>query len=497
MTQDSYELAVPPADSMIESLRAFGYTPETAIADLIDNSITARARNIWLTFHWVGPESYIAIRDDGIGMIEEELSLAMRPANLHPSAAREPGDLGRFGLGLKTASFSQGRSLTVCTRVTDGDVTTRRWDLDYVNATKEWRLLLDSSGKDLAPLDELANQRNGTVVVWEKLDRWRDTEPTDRAAEDAFLDMVGRIETHLAMVFHRFMQRRPGLAIWIGATRIEPWDPFLTREDATQLLANETLAIFGGEVGVRPYVLPHQSKLHADAHARAAGPRGWNGQQGFYVYRLDRMLVDGDWLGFFKQEEHCKLARISLDIDNLMDEQWEIDVRKSKARPPDGLRRELRRIAQITRERAVRVYRHRGTLTRSSSPVRDGADTWLRERRSDGSVRYQINRTHPLAASLLADSDSGPPFRALARLLEETVPVQQIWIDTAEREAEAPAPFQGVRDDEVIAVMRQVRDALLQRGFQWDEALNRLSSMSGFAGFEHLVQVLREEMQPE
>ena len=125
------------------------------------------------------------------------------------------------------------------------------------------------------------------------------------------------------------------------------------------------------QIAIVPYVLPHVSRISAEQHARAAGIRGWNQHQGFYVYRNERLLVPGDWLGLpFAKEEHFKLARIQLDIPNSMDHEWDIDVTKSKAKPPDALRAELRRIAGVTRQRASAVYRHRGKVQAPPCPYR-------------------------------------------------------------------------------------------------------------------------------
>src|SRR5439155_3815390 len=133
-------------------------------------------------------------------------------------------------------------------------------------------------------------------------------------------------------------------------------------EPATQRLPTEDLPFQARRVHVAPYVLPHVSKLDAAAHADASGSRGWNAQQGFYVYRARRLLVAGDWLGLsrMQQEEHYKLARIRVDLNNAMDEAWQIDVRKAAARIPGPLQPELNRIAQATRRRAAEAYRFRG-----------------------------------------------------------------------------------------------------------------------------------------
>jgi hypothetical protein len=141
ISESMYDIAEPRASAMIESLRAFGYNVQTAISDLMDNSISAGAGNVWLSFCWDGANSHISIQDDGHGMTEAQLISAMRPGSQSPLDEREANDLGRFGLGLKTASFSQCRRLTVASRSKDHVIAIRRWDLDYVNQVDEWRLL--------------------------------------------------------------------------------------------------------------------------------------------------------------------------------------------------------------------------------------------------------------------------------------------------------------------------------------------------------------------
>src|SRR5690349_3391180 len=127
------EEAHPKPKSTLNSYRSFGYSVQTAIADIIDNSITARAKNIWINYVWDGSKSYLSILDDGLGMDLIELIDAMTPGSKNPQDNRESHDLGRFGLGLKTASFSQCRRLTVVSKKKDTILIKRCWDLDYVN----------------------------------------------------------------------------------------------------------------------------------------------------------------------------------------------------------------------------------------------------------------------------------------------------------------------------------------------------------------------------
>lgn len=486
-----YDIVEPRADALIESLRSFGYTPEASIADLIDNSITGGARNIWIEFHWDGGRSLAAIADDGHGMSAEALMNAMRAGSRNPLEERAPDDLGRFGLGLKTASFAQCRNLTVASRESEGPVSVRRWDIDYVNETREWRLLHDPTLDAARFIDRLLPLGSGTVVVWERMDRIVDPDALSDGASvhNAFLERIERIESHVAMVFHNYMTGRGRVQIHVDGHRLAPWDPFLTDHPSTLILAEESHRIFRDEITVVPYVLPHQSRLTDDEHKRAAGPEGWNAQQGFYVYRNRRLIVAGSWLNFYRQEEHYKLARIRVDIPNSMDSQWDIDVRKARARPPDSIREDFRRIARITRERASEVFRRRGEIVRHTPAAASGR-IWKSVKKATG-ITYRIDRTHPLVDQALQDPERRPSVEAMLRLIEESVPVQQIWIDAAESPDGHAHPFEGAPDADVRHVLEAVFDAMLEHGYAVPEALDHLAAMDPFVAYPDLIQALR------
>lgn len=488
----SYEIAAPRADAMIESLRAFGYDLETAVADLIDNSLSAAAKNVWIHFSWEGTDSYVIVTDDGSGLSEKELFMAMCPGNRSPLEERAPEDLGRFGLGLKTASFSQCRSLTVLSKTAGGRVFVRSWDLDYVRETGEWRLLKES---DLAPLElraRLDELPSGTIVLWRKLDRAvGDATADDEPAHRRFLEGLDRVKHHVAMVFHRFLSEPSGLRLWLNEREVKPWDPYLTSEAATQILGGERLTLRGNVVDVEPYVLPHHSKLNEETHRAAAGPRGWNAQQGFYVYRNARLLVAGDWLGLgFQKEEHFKLARIRVDFPNSMDAEWDIDVKKSRARPPGLLRADLRRIAVATRTRASEVYRHRGKVL-ARNAAESSCFVWLKKLRH-GKISYEINRDHPLISQALTQQNGSKEITSLLRVIEETVPVPYIIINNAERPDAHALPFQGAPSKELFELMRQIIEALTKRGLSAQAACQKAATMEPFNGYPELVQSMLE-----
>ena len=493
-----YDTVAPSAAAMVESLRAFGYDLATALADLADNSLFHKASNISIHFHWAGENSAIVIADDGNGMDETTLINAMRVGSRNPRETRDPGDFGRFGLGLKTASFSQCRCVTVFTRCKGAGCMVRSWDLDHIAKTDKWQLLRTATPLASKLAAQLACPKQGTLVVWEKLDRLTaDTATENDADQDAFLRRAEQVGEHFAAVFHRLMTGKHPVAFALNGKLIRAWDPFLVDEPATQRLPLEKLRFQNHTIEVEPYVLPHLSKLDAETHQRAAGLRGWNAHQGFYIYRNRRLLVPGDWLGIkgWRQEEHYKLARIRVDLPNALDHEWEIDVTKSRARPPEKLRRELSRIGERTRSEAKRIYSHRGAKL---LPVEGKERVFLWEQAAKhNQVFYRINRDHPLVKQVLSACSDSPKLRALLRLIEETIPIPLITITDREKPDQTIGPFETAKESEILEVMRQVFFSLRANGLSRKDALLRLAHFEPFPRFPQLLQTIEEDQNCE
>lgn len=490
---DEWDIAEPRADALIESLRAFGYSPEAAVADLLDNSISAGARNIDVEFFWDGASSHVAIRDDGRGMTDAALLAAMRPGSTSPLEERDAKDLGRFGLGLKTASFSQARELTVITRSAEsGNSAVRRWDLDVVEETGEWRLLKSVPSSMRV---EALGSSPGTLVVWSKCDRLVGRpEVADAKAQSRFNQVARNVAHHLAAVFHRFMVGRGKVTIRVNRRTLDPWDPFMESHPATQNLGTEKLALKGAHIEVTPLVLPHRSKLSESEQRSGAGEAGWNQQQGFYLYRGDRLLVQGDWLGLgFAKDEHTKLARIAVDIPTTLDHEWQVDVKKSSARAPGPLLADLRRIATATRRQAEEVYRHRGKLlVRRTS--QDFVMAWLQYKTRDGEVRYRVNRAHPVITALLeAGGGNKRVVERSLRFIEETIPTTLIGVSIANALDQQPVPFSESRP-ELAPLLRFVFDGLTDEGLTQAEALARIAAAEPFIQYPEVVEAFRESI---
>jgi hypothetical protein len=483
---------------MIEALRGLGYSTPTALADVIDNSVAARATTVDVVFAWAGQSSTIAVLDDGEGMDDHELEKAMRLGERSPLDARPAHDLGRFGLGLKTASFSRCRRVTVASRREGSRTSCLRWDLDVLAASDGWHLLEGPAEGSEELLGSLVTRQHGTLVLWENLDRI----VTPGFSEQNFLDLVDRVDLHLGMVFHRFLPPASGrLRLLINGRSVQPWDPFLTNHPATWSSPVERLQAEGGTIEVQCHVLPHNDRLDPGVRDRAAGPDGWTSHQGFYVYRNERLLVPGSWLGLgrgrsWTKEEAHRLGRIRLDIPNSADADWKIDIRKSTARPPVAVRERLTRLAEDTRERARRVFAHRGRPTHAGgTPV---VEAWRIEHFTGG-VRYRIDEKHPAVAAVLQDAGSlGTQVRAMLRVIEETVPVQRIWLDTTEARETPRTGFAEEPPAAVATVLSVVyRNMVVRRGLAPGLARDMLLRTEPFNNHPELVAALPDELVPE
>lgn len=486
--------APPRAVAMLEALRGLGYSTAAALADIIDNSISAGAGEVRVDFAWDGPNSRISVLDDGRGMDDAALESAMRLGDKNPLDARAAHDLGRFGMGLKTASFSQCRRLTVAT-VKNGVPSCLRWDLAALAADPEsgW-LLFEGPAKGSKPfIAGLKGKKTGTLVLWETLDRI----VTSGYTVDDFLKLTNIVESHLAMVFHRLLQGpRARLRLFLNGRAIAPWDPFMTGHPAKPWTSPTTKhATEYGTVEVQCHVLPHRDKLTSAEFDANGGPAGWTAQQGFYVYRNERLLVAGGWLGLgnsraWNREEAHRLARVRLDIPNTADAEWKIDVRKSIARPPVSLKPWLTLLAENTREKARRVFAYRGTPAPSQGNV-PVEQAWRVERVKTG-MRYRIEESHPSVAAVLDSAGPLQPLvKAMLRVIEETVPIQRIWLDTAEHKETPRTGFSGEPPEAVVSVLKTLfSDMIGRKGMSVESAKRALLSTEPFQNYQGLVEGL-------
>jgi hypothetical protein len=476
--------AIPGAAAMIETFRAIGYSLETAIADIIDNSISAKAKNIYINRVWRGGNSIITIKDDGCGMNDEGIRRAMRPGAQNPLAERSLEDLGRFGLGLKTASFSQCRSLTVMSKMSGEAVSYWTWNLDYVAQTDKWELIKWAPEEYMNSLD---NVESGTIVIWTSLDRIipQSTKVDDDNAKRKFSEAFDKVKQHLAMTFHRFIENKTVKLYW-AANEIRPWNPFCPEEDKLQVMPTEDI---GNGVKVKGYILPHRNNFSSEqAYKNAEGIFGFSSHQGFYVYRGNRLLLAGDWLGLLRKEESYKLVRIQIDLPNSIDSDWQIDIKKSKAYPPIACRNNLIAYARNACGTGLNVYKHRGKIVRHRAGTQF-QPLW-EEKKKDDKWYFVVNRNHDMIRSVktIAQDNIDRAIDLLLKFIEESIPTKTIYIREAKEEDSQKQPYSDVDLSFIKTAIELIYRNKIADGLTPEQARISIKNLEPFNEYEYLIE---------
>jgi hypothetical protein len=449
--------APPKASILIESMRDIGYSLETALADVIDNSITAGATNIHIHVDVHGASVKIGIVDDGKGLNERELRDAMRLGSRHPHETREARDLGRFGLGLKTASFSQCRRLTVVGRQA-GITSAAIWDLDHVARTDTWSLQIPDDIEQVPLLEHLGAQ--GALVVWENMDREVEQDGSESGRKH-FIRRVDEAGRHLELVFHRYLAGETGLRrvrILINNVPLQPFDPFHSAHPATIRGQIERVQVGGHEVTIAAFTLPHHRNVSAAEWEQYAGRAGYLKNQGFYLYREKRLIIHGTWFGLARQMELTKLTRVRIDMPNGLDAEWQVDVKKASARPPLQVRERLQRLLATIGAPSRTIYTRRGRrLHDVQLPL------WQRVQENN-SIVYRLNPDNPILDAFHADLPEAlrNQFNRTLRAISAALPMDALFADLAS----SPESVRGetVADDALASLFAITISGLLKAG---------------------------------
>lgn len=480
----SYHEVRPNAGALIESLRDIGYTMTSALADIIDNSLTAEATEISIRVHSDSDDAAIGIVDNGRGMSRSELLEAMRPGSRSPTETRNADDLGRFGLGMKTASFSQCRHLSVVTR-RNGVLSVAIWDLDVVVARNEWVVEMRETAEDIRFSDLL--KADGTLILWQKLDR-----VGLEMGSQNFLRIMDEASKHLELVFHRFMkseQGRKAVSFDMNGRKLVPVDPFAEWHDATIRQAEDRRTAGGGAVTIQPFILPHRNKVSSEAEWKKMGLfEGHMKSQGFYLYRNRRLIRHATWFRMAPQHRLTQLARVRIDIGNESDAAWKIDVLKASASPPPALRDYLRRLIEGLGGRSKRVYRKRGAKLTDENPL----PLWQRTK-TDNRISYALNADHPTVAAFadtLSEAQENA-FGEVMRLIAAGLPIEALYHDMAEH-------FSDIKQDSLDAAElrssgKQLIDQLREMGHANKDIASMMKVVPPYAGNEHIIAEILEQ----
>jgi hypothetical protein len=474
--------AIPDAAPLVLSLRSVGYTLETAIADIVDNSITAKATEIHIDVNWHEDASFISIMDNGYGMNDHELHQAMKIGAKNPIMPRGYDDLGRFGMGLKTAAFSLCKRLTVGSKHFGTNIIcVRVWDIDNVVNSNKWELFDDSSTYAWnEAIRKFEGYNQGTIVVLEKLDRLITERYSDQAVS-RFWQRIADMERHLSMVFHKFLSGTNPIQIFINGTKIEPWDPFMRNSFATQEFREEFVEMGDKNIRIHTFILPHHSKLSVKEYEDAAGASGWLEQQGFYVYRNKRLIVPGTWFKMLRKNEPSQLARIQMDLTGDMDFDWKIDVKKSSASPPAIVREKIRRIARIAQEASRKVYYYRGAVINQKAKTEDNDAIW-EQASIRGKTFFRINRNHYLLkeACTALNADAAKKINTFISLIEGFAPMNASLT--------GPVSNEDSQDHELLDSAVRFCSDLIEVGYSPCEALRKVLQISIYEGMDEAIK---------
>lgn len=425
---------IPNASTLINSMRSIGYDFESAVADIIDNSISAFAKNIEISFPTDGYSNiYLHIIDDGNGMSKEELFEAMRFGSVKDEE-RSKEDLGRFGLGLKTASISQCKKITVISKK-ENEVSGYSWDLDLLVGEKKWNIIELTKSEILEKMDILNTNlitNNFTIVIWENFDTLEKDITPFKNIYDVFFDRINQMEKHISLVFHRIID--DGLVIKINNNVVNSLDPFLSKHNKTsikpeQVINTKTKDNNDEKVKMQVYVLPYFKDLNPADIEKLGGRENLN-KQGFYIYRNKRLIIHNTWFRINPKSELSNNARIRIDIPNTLDNLWSIDIKKQNAVIPSSLLSQLRMEVSDAAGKSKKLYKYKG-----DQQTKDGS-IWnkvIDERNK--TIYYKINFESELLKSLYDDLNEKDQanVKKIINLIELSLPYRDIYNSVAEK----------------------------------------------------------------
>lgn len=416
----------PDPISLLESNRNLGYSIEEAVADLVDNSISAKAKLISFELHWNEGSPYFILKDNGKGMSnkDNELINSFKLGSKNPLSERDPKDLGRFGFGMKTASLSQARSLTVISKKEKFSIIARSLDLDFIaNSNLGWKLKYPDDQLLADQYKFLNSVKCGTIIRWDNWDR------APKAKSD-FDDLNLIITNYLSVCFHRFIEK--GIKIYCNDILVKPCSPIPSGEGSlcfsTVPLTNNSEAIQSS------YILQHPKfwKENYDNSLTINSFKlfeGFERQQGLYIYRCDRLLTPkGGWMGLINKGNASKLARVVIDYPNNADHLWSLDITKTNATIPYEFKRSIKELIDASKsESSLKINRGVKQIT-NSLRNRTNSLLWVEHFDHDvNALKYNLDINHPLFRFYISESKiSEKDLKSLLLTIAENLPVSKI-----------------------------------------------------------------------
>lgn len=490
---------IPKASTLMGSLRSMGYSFESAVADVVDNSISAHAQNIRILFP-SNPmdELALGILDDGDGMTNDVLFEAMRYGCLSAEEERSEEDLGRFGMGMKSASLSQCRRLTVIS-YEGKKLNGYTWDYNHIVETQDWMIQeLESKEIDRLPyISRLKNQGVGTLVIWQDFDVLSNS--SGGQVYSSLVDLRSSLEKSLALIYHRYLSgvASSRLHIFINELDIKPLDPFLEQHPKTTSKKEIELDVKDSSgieriIKIRPFILPFATELKEKDKQLIGGVENLRAKQGFYIYRNKRLIIWGTWFGLKQRAELTKNARIRVDIPNSLDDIWSIDIKKQQASIPKQILHRLKKAVEDALDFSVRQQSYRGRTRK----VNENIDyIWDRKEGRNNTYFYQINRESKLfqfVRDKMNDEDYGY-LEMLLTEIENNLPIQQLYIDKSNECVSTPEETDARLDDLYQTAVTLAKTLMDIRSDGWEAIVNDVMMSEPWCKYPKIKEKLLNE----
>jgi hypothetical protein len=407
------EEASPNPDYLIKSIAEQGYSLETSLADLMDNSISAEANKIEVLIDFDSEPFKLFLADNGQGMTEEELSKNMQFPSNSPEDSRSNSDLGRFGLGMKTASFSQTRKFTVLSKKkNETKYNGRTWDVDFLK-DNGWKIIVNSD-EEVARLMYQYNQlsssflkgfdnyKPNTIVIWEGLYKFENYLQKGNRKDSLKREITEVTSDYLALVFHRFMEKDSNpLRIRINNTIVSPFNPFPEEEKDFRQIEPKQSSFRSDVIKIEGYILPSRaiSETKKGLNKWTTKHRGLMDMEGLYIYRANRIILFGGWNGIIKKAPRLQLARLRVEVGNSVDHLLHLNVAKSQIVVPHELRNAFEDYIHELKIEAEREYYNRGIRKFSGTKSQNHIQLFERSYSNKGSI-LEVNNNFPLVKNL-------------------------------------------------------------------------------------------------
>jgi hypothetical protein len=478
---------------LIESIRSIGYSFDAAIADIIDNSISANAKNV--TVNIAPPKDgnlSVVILDDGVGMTSDDLQVAMSLGGKGPRSKRDATDLGRFGLGLKTASFSQAKKLLVISKNKDATgLSGIEWDLNHVITSNRWEARLLSDSECLNELSErdIKVFAHGTVVIWSECDRITQDLKNDKDLGLFVNQSIDQLKKKFSLIFHKYLDKNKFI-LKVNAEKIIGLDPFCLGGGSnvahSQILFEQEFNLNGTKILIRGYLLPHITRMGGQLRENQISINGdHTAGQGLYLYRLDRLISSGGWQGVVRKSESNKLARVEVTFDSDADQLWQLDVKKATAILPLAIRSRIRDLIRGISSMSGDVFVKRVRM-RKTNPNSIWERVYDKEKKS---ISYQIDRNHPIIDAFLEKFDSKESnAEDLLFFIESTFPADLIANDVVVNETS----FKTI-GDELEAKISELADVVSSAGTSFKNFQETILSCGLFNADANQLELILEK----